>query len=393
MLLATVSWSLGIFGMGVYVFALTKLQGFSVSTVSTAITGAYIVSALLMMSVGRVIARRGSRPVVAVGALAMALGVAALPHCRQPWQLYTAFLVLGLGLACLSTNTIGSTLAPWFERYQGRAMSTAMLGASIGGMVGTPLLMGGLQLWGFETTAAVAAGAALVLLLPLAALVLRRQPQDLGQFPDGIATPAGNQPPAAAPWQLRQVLATRQFCSHILAFGLALMVQIGFLSHHVSITLPVLGARGAAAAVSAAAIAAFVGRLLLARYADRIDVRKSGAGVLLLATAALVGMALWPRPWALMALSVTYGLTVGNVTTLAPMIIRREFGAASFGVVFGLAATLNQLAMSLGPTLFGTLRDTFGNYGPALVLCAALNLIAALALVWGGRRALPAPSP
>ena len=390
MLLATVSWSLGIFGMGVYVFALTGRQGFSVSTVSTAITGAYVVSALLMMAVGRCIARRGSRPVVAAGALAMALGVAALPHCRQPWQLYAAFLVLGLGVACLSTNTIGSTLAPWFERHQGRAMSTAMLGASIGGMVGTPLLMGGLRLWGFEATAALAAGTALVLLLPLAALVLKRRPQDLGQFPDGMAAPHGPQPAAAAPWQLRQVLATRQFRSHILAFGLALMVQIGFLSHHVSITLPALGAQGAAAAVSAAAVAAFAGRLLLARYADHMDVRKSGAGVLLLAAAALVGMALWPRPWALMALSVAYGLTVGNVTTLAPMIIRREFGAASFGVVFGLAATLNQLAMSLGPTLFGTLRDAFGSYGPALVLCAALNLAAAQALVWGGRHALPA---
>ncbi|GAB2455924.1 MFS transporter [Comamonas humi] len=389
MLLATVSWSLGIFGMGVYVFALTDQQGFSVSTVSTAITGAYVVSALLMMGVGRFIARRGPRPVVAAGALAMALGVAALPHCRQSWQLYAAFLVLGLGVACLSTNTIGSTLAPWFERHQGRAMSTAMLGASIGGMVGTPLLMGGLRLWGFAATAAIAGAAALVLLLPLAVLVLRTRPQDLGQFPDGIAAPAGSPPAAAAvAWTLRGAAATRQFRSHIIAFGLALMVQIGFLSHHVSITLPVLGAQGAAAAVSAAAVAAFAGRLLLARYADRIDVRLSGAGVLLLAAAALVGMALWPRPWALMALSATYGLTVGNVTTLAPMIIRREFGAASFGLVFGLAATLNQLAMSLGPTLFGTLRDAFGSYGPALVLCAALNLAAAAAIVWGGRRPL-----
>ena len=58
MLFVTISWSLDIFGMGVYIHALTSGQGFSVSTVSTAVTTAYVVSALLMVSVGRFIARR-----------------------------------------------------------------------------------------------------------------------------------------------------------------------------------------------------------------------------------------------------------------------------------------------------------------------------------------------
>lgn len=393
MLLVTVSWSLGIFGMGVYVYALTGEQGFSVSTVSTAITTAYVVSALLMVSVGRFIARRGPRPIVAAGVLAMALGVAAMPHCREPWQVYAAFLTLGLGMACLSTNTVGSTLAPWFERLQGRAMSTAMLGASIGGMMGTPLLMGGIRAWGFQATAAVAALVAVIVVWPLAAWVLKARPQDLGQLPDGMpATPHDPAAPPAQPveWTLAKAMATRQFRSHVIAFGLGLMVQVGFLSHHVPIAVPVLGAQGAAAAVVSAAVAAFVGRLLLARYADHVDVRKVGACVFLVAAASLIGMALMPGTWALMAMSVSFGLTVGNVTTLAPMIIRREFGAASFGVVFGLAATLNQLSMALGPTLYGVLRDMSGSYGPALVLCGALNVGAAMAIAWGGRQSLPA---
>ncbi|MNF04803.1 hypothetical protein D3C80_2043960 [compost metagenome] len=90
-------------------------------------------------------------------------------------------------------------------------------------------------------------------------------------------------------------------------------------------------------------------------------------------------------------MSVSFGLTVGNVTTLAPMIIRREFGAASFGVIFGVAASLTQLAMALGPTLYGVLRDTFGSYEPALLLFGLLNLGAAVAIAWGGKRPLPMP--
>jgi len=392
MLFVTISWSLGTFGMGVYVYALTSGGVFSISTVSTAVTTAYVTSAMLMLSVGRFISRRGSRPVVAFGALAMASAVAALPYCNQVWHLYAAFLVLGLGMACLSTNTVGSTLAPWFERFQGRAMSTAMLGASIGGMLGTPLLMGGIRAWGFHTTAAVAAAVVLTVVVPVAAFVLKRRPQDIGQLPDGMAPSPHDDAPAQAAthWDLRSATRTRQFRTHVVAFGVGLMVQVGFLSHHVPLAAPQLGAQGAATAVFAAAVAAFIGRLLLARYADDVDVRNVGAGVLLFAAASLACMAVLPGPWALMALSVAYGLTVGNVTTLAPMIIRREFGAVSFGVVFGMVATLNQLAASMGPTLFGLLRDTFGLYGPALLIGGLLNVMAAATLYWGGRRALVA---
>lgn len=391
MILVTVSWSLGVFGMGVYVYALTDTRGFSISAVSTAVTTAYMVSALLMVSVGRYIARRGSRLVVGVGILAMALAVAVMPYCEQLWQVYAVFLTLGFGMACLSTNTVGSTLAPWFERFQGRAMSTAMLGASIGGMIGTPLLMGGIRAWGFHTTTSIAACIAIVVVLPLAIFVLKARPQDIGQVPDGTTAAHQIEPPPAVQWGSGMAMTTRQFRSHVIAFGVGLMVQIGFLSHHVPLAMPVLGAQGASAAVFLAAASAFLGRLLLARFADDVDVRKVGAGVLLLASAALASMALFQGPWAMMALSVTFGLTVGNVTTLAPMIIRREFGAASFGIVFGLAATMNQLAMSLGPTLFGVLRELFGNYGPVLLLCSVLNLGAAVVIVWGGRRPLPTP--
>ena len=381
--LATVGWSLGVFGMGVYVFALTTTKSFSVTTVSTAITTGFVVSASLMVGVGRLVARYGPKPVVAAGIVAMASAVTTMAHCEEAWQLYAAFVLLGLGMACISTNTIGTTLAPWFERYQGKAMSTAMLGASIGGMIGTPLFMAGIRQFGYEVTAALAGGTAFMVVMPLVIFVLKRRPEDIGQVPDGIPSTGSSSVSASKVWTLAEALRNRNFRSHVVAFALAFIVQVGFLSHHVPIAVPVLGPSGAAAAVTFAAVAAFIGRLVLGRYADRVDVRRTGAIVLLVATGGLVGMALVPGPAALMVASVAYGLTVGNVTTLAPLIMRREFGAASFGIVFGVAATVHQLSMSMGPSFFGILRDVTGSYVPALLLGGALNIVAASILVYG----------
>ena len=79
-----------------------------------------------------------------------------------------------------------------------------------------------------------------------------------------------------------------------------------------------------------------------------------------------------------------YGYGIGHTTTLGPVVVRREFGAAAFGATYGTAATAIQLTSAFGPALFGVLRDGLGGYGPVLVLSALLNAAACLALLAGG---------
>jgi MFS family permease len=177
-------------------------------------------------------------------------------------------------------------------------------------------------------------------------------------------------------------------CSVIVTFGIGMMVQIGFLTYQVTLLAPWFGTWGTSATVSATAVSALVGRLLLARFADQIDDRITAAVVLVLAAFALGMMALVPISGVLVGASVLFGFTVGNVTTLSPIIVRREFGAASFGAIFGVASAGIQLATALGPSFYGLLHDAFGSYRPALFIAAALDLLAAVVVMLGRRRLL-----
>jgi cyanate permease len=76
---------------------------------------------------------------------------------------------------------------------------------------------------------------------------------------------------------------------------------------------------------------------------------------------------------------------VGNVTTLSPIIVRREFGAAAFGPIFGVASCAIQLVTALGPGFYGLLRDTSGSYREPLLVAATLDVIAAIAILRGRR--------
>nr|MBF0684058.1 MFS transporter [Pseudomonas sp.] len=386
MAIATVSWSLCLFGTSVYLHALHEKTGLSIALVSSGISAAYVLAAVSQLWVGNAIARLGPRVVITGGAAAMAIGVAGVGIVQELWQVFATFLVLGAGWACLSTAALTTTLAPWFEQHQGKAASTALLGASLGGMLGVPLLLSGITHIGLTATTTIAAVLAFIIVVLIAMLVLRHRPQDMGLVPDGIPHTTDDRTGTPRQWTRIGALRTLALRTVMIGFGVGLMVQLGFLTHHVNLLLPVLGAPAAAATVTATAVAAFIGRMLLAGWSDRVDVRVTTFALLLVGAASLSLMAVFPSAWVLVSVSIIYGLTVGNVTTLGPIIVRREFGSLSFGLVYGTAATGIQLLSALGPTLYGVLFDHFGSYSAPLLLAAGLQILAATTILRGGRR-------
>jgi MFS family permease len=381
---AVVGNALGLFGASVYLHSIVETRGWPTGFVSAAATLFFLTSAVLLFSVGSAIARFGPRPVITLGVLAMAGGVAIVGRIDEPWQVYIAFLVMGIGWACLSTTAVATTLAPWFERYQGRAVSIASLGASVGGMLGAPVLLFGIARIGFAAATSVAALVALITLLPLAWLVLTRRPQDIGLLPDGVPA-SGGERVAAPKWTRAAAFRTTALRTVVVTFGLAMMVQVGFVTHQVTLLVPVLGTSATSFTVSATAVMALASRLLLARFSDQIDQRKTTAMILVVAALAFTLMALLPSPSILVISNIMFGLTVGNVTTLSPIIVRREFGAGSFGAVFGAASVIIQFATALGPSFYGLLHDLSGSYRTPLLLAAALDIVACVVILKRGR--------
>lgn len=383
---ASFGWGLGLFGSSVYLQAITAAHGWPVAEVASAITLFFLVSAAVQRVVGHGIDRWGARPVLALGTASMATGVALLGQASAPWQLYPCFVLVGIGWSTLSTTGISATVAPWFERHQGRSITLAIMGASVGAILGVPLLLLALARLGLGPGLAVAGLLAACVLLPLIGWVLRfRGPAELGLRRDGDApsrnsAPLEADPPISAHANRRVLL-----WSAAAGFALGLTVQIGFITHHLALAETLLGTAGAGLLVSATGLVALIGRLILARIVDGVNVRRLAAGMLLLQTAALLAIALWPSVHVLIGASLAYGYAIGHVTTLGPVVVRREFGAATFGATYGSAATVIQFASAFGPALLGLLRDAFGGYGPGLALAALATLAGGAALLFGDR--------
>jgi MFS family permease len=372
---ASIAWSLGLFGASVYLHAVSEARGWPIGLISTAITCFYLIGAFASPFIGTAMDRLGPRAVVRIGALCLALGVVSIGLIDQPWQIYLSFMTLGVGWASLSSTAISTLLAPWFEKHQGRAISAALMGASMGGILGVPLLILGIEQLGLLRATLAAAALCLAVLLPLSFL-LHRRPQEVGLLPDGATAVSQSGAIAERLWTRAEAAKAWRFRSVVLAFGIAFLVQVGFLTHHVTYMAPTLGSAAASVVVSATAVAAFLGRIALASYVDRLNPRAVACGVLGVLSFA-------QSPILIIAASLIYGLTVGNVTTLPSIIVRREFGSASFGAVYGLAAMAIGLCTAIGPSFYGTLYELFCGYPVPMVLAAALNACAAAIIMLG----------
>lgn len=376
--MALFAWGFGFYGVSVYVAELHATRGWSASLISAATMLYYLGSALLLTRVPGWIDLLGPRAVLLGGGAALLAGATGIAFAGQPWEMFAGFLLMGLGWACTSTAAVVGTLALWFDNRRGLAINLALNGASAGGFTIAPALVWLAQKYGLATAVPSLGVLLLVLLIPLVVLASARPRLPHAARPVGVRSTAGR----------AQALRDPHFWSIAAPFGLAIAAQVGLIVHQVSFLLPHLGAEGASLAVGLTSLCAVIGRLGMGAVIDRVDQRRAAAlGMAVQVVGEVLMLSLPGVPAALYLGCVCFGLSVGNTITLPSVIIQREFPAASFGLLVGLATASGQLFYAFAPALMGAAHDLTGGYTVPLAGCAVLGAVGAVMLLsWRGQK-------
>jgi cyanate permease len=78
---------------------------------------------------------------------------------------------------------------------------------------------------------------------------------------------------------------------------------------------------------------------------------------------------------------ILFGLGVGNLVTLPPLIIQKEFPVNDVGRAVALTVAINQAVFAFAPAAIGVLRDIAGNYAVPFVIIAGIQLAASLIVI------------
>jgi MFS family permease len=264
--LAIFGWGFGFYGPPVYLQAVREARGWPLSLVSTAVTAHFLIGAVVVANLPRLYGRLGMPTITKAGALSLAIGVAGWAIAREPWQLFAAALLSGAGWAAMGAAAVNAIVSPWFVRARPAALALAYNGASIGGVIFSPLWVTAIVLLGFPAAAA-AIGLVMILTIWLIAdLVLAKTIRQLRLQPDGDALGASDASvtsPTATPLPGRQLWYDTGFLSLAAGMALGLFAQIGLIAHLFSLLIPAFGAQFAGLAMGGATAAAIAGRTLV----------------------------------------------------------------------------------------------------------------------------------
>ena len=393
MLLVTAG--IGFYGLAVYLRALTVEQGFSLSAVSGATAVFFLVSGVTGLGVASYMAARDPRPMIALGAIASGVSLALLGRVEQVWQVYLVYALFGAGFAA-SSLVPGTTLVTrWFSRRRSVALSVASTGLSAGGVVLTPAVATLIDRYGLDTVAPWLGVALVVGVVPATTLLLRSSPQELGLQPDGDPEPHPDAPPAFLGTLAVEALRTRFFAAVTAAHLLAMMAQVGGIAHLFNLVAERADSGLAKAALSLLAVSSLIGRLAGGWFVARTSMRGFAFALMLVQAGSLVGLAGVHGDAALLVLTVVFGLTVGNLLMLHPLLLAERFGVRDYARIYSRSQLVATLGVAVGPFAIGGLHDLLGGYGAAFSLAALASVVAAVVLGVSGptRGTLPVVSP
>ncbi len=397
---AGVGMGIGGVGIGVFVEPMTGDLGWS----RAAMAGVFIVRAVVMAVLGPLMGplvdRKLGAPVLYVSGGFIAGGsIMLLSMATEIWHFYVLFgLGWSLGQIAFAGNVVtGSIVAKWFIRKRGRAMGIFTTGIPVGSIIFVPLNAVLVTTFGWQVSWVILGVATWLLTIPIAALTMRRQPEDMGLHPDGALTAdearaaivetarqaGGGSGGYREDWNLSQAARTPSFyilMASFLCMGLAMGI---FTIHQV----PAITDKGFDLAVASIvsitlSVCSLIIKPSVGFLSERVSSRHLAAFFFSVGATGVVVLGLADTMFLLFVFAMCYGFGAGTSPVFQNVIWADYYGRRYLGSIRGMFAPVQALGTGVSPFLAGWMFDRTGSYDSILVTMGSVAFgAAALMLV------------
>ncbi|MBJ9964717.1 MFS transporter [Burkholderia seminalis] len=347
------------FSLPVFLRAIARDTGWSMTGISTAMTLGFIAMAFASMAWGSLSDRIGTRPVVVAGAVLLAASLALAS--RAP-SLLAFQLTFGLAVGGATAAIFAPMMAcvtGWFDTHRSLAVSLVSAGMGMAPMTMAPLAAWLVSVRDWRTSMLLIAGLAAAVMIPVSLLV-RRAPA-LDHAAERTAPSAADAPAAMS---VADALRSPQFTILLLTNFFCCATHSGPIFHTVSYAvtcgIPLIVA---VSIYSVEGLAGMGGRIAFGMLGDRLGAKRMLVAGLLAQALGALGYYFVHTLDGFYAVATLFGFIYAGVMPLYAVLARENFPLRMMGTVIGGCAMAGSLGMAAGPVAGGLIVDTFGSYG------------------------------
>lgn len=364
---------LGFYNHAVTLQALVSEKGLSVEIASSAVSLFFLSSGVVGLWIASLLDRYDVRFIVCAGALIAAAALVSIRFVSNEWQVMVAYSVFGVGFAASGLLSATTLVTRWFAAKRALALSIASTGLSVGGIVITPASALLIAEKGIDYSVTIFALAYLLGVIPLSLFYLKSRPADIGLQIDGAKLEGEALPVTGT--LLKDAIRSRYFWGLSLAYVFLMMAQVGALAHQYGLVAEHLTGRTAAFALGVIPIASIIGRLVGGFLLDKLAAPNFALTMMMLQSVALFGLSQVTSTWAFILGLGLFGISVGNLLMLQPLLIASTFGQQHYGRIYGLSNMLTTFGIAAGPLLLGIIYAQTGRYSFAYLSASAAGVL------------------
>jgi MFS family permease len=378
--LMAIASGLGFYNASVYLEAIVVERGIPIGVMSWASATFFVLFGLAGLPISRWVSDRDPRPVMLAGAVLGGLALMGLGAATRAWQLFGVFAILGVAFSAISFVPGTVLINRWFVRRRTLALALATTGLSIGGIAITPVSARAIERTDLAQVSPWLALTWTLGVVLVVAVAIRPWPESYGLTPDG--DPASEEPEGP----VRGLTPGAVYRTHTyrwLTAGVTLLMlsQVGALAHLYGIGVERADAATAATAVSTVAFSSVVGRMLGIWILQHLEALWFTVALAALQVVSMSLLAIDGGAPALLLATSIFGLSVGNLLVVIPIVLVESFGSLPYARVYAANQLVGSLGVASGPILFGMLRDATGTYSPGAASAAGVSLLACALLV------------